>query len=566
MNKYKLILITIVSVLIFNGCYDLDRYPTDKLSSGTFFQKQEHADQAMMAVYSNMQYWDVFGRQFGFDCLGAVGIGYDPPSYATIQRGTYTADENFVKDKFKYLYEGIARINVILQNVGNIAMSDELKEQYKSEAKFMRALYYFVLLDFYGGVPIYDESFIVAEGFNEMLLPRNSADEVREFILKDLDAAIQHLPADWNDANKGRATSGAATALKGKVLLYDKKYTEAASCFENVINSGRYELYPDYEALFKPGGDESSEMIFAMQGMGGVGSDLGIPTTFFMGTRSSYGSCWNNVMAATEFVDSYEWQDGRPYDWEEVVPGFTANNEVKDKTFRATLSDDKKTVVSYPEAKDKLLEMYEKRDPRMTISIILPYTQYKGWVSNAARDCEYVISEGAHESNGFIRVNGNYETYIWRKFVAEYDMNGQITDRRDTPINFPVIRYADVLLMLAECYNETNRLDEAVVLVNQVRERVGMPGLNSGPEWLVVKTKDEMFKRIKHERQVELAAEGHSFSDMKRWGILEDVARDVAGITGKVYYKRVVRDRDYLWPIPQPEMDKNSNLQQNPGW
>jgi len=566
MNKYKLILVAIVSVLILNGCYDLDRYPTDKLSSANFFQKQEHADQAMMAVYSNMQYWDVFGRQFGFDCLGAVGIGYDPPSYATIQRGTYTADENFVKDKFKYLYEGISRVNVILQNVGNIDMSDDLKEQYRAEAKFMRALYYFVLLDFYGGVPIYDESFVVAEDFNEMLLPRSSADQVRDFILKDLDTAIQYLPAGWNDANKGRATSGAAMALKGKVLLYNKKYTEAASCFENVINSGKYELYSDYEELFKPGGDESSEMIFAMQGMGGVGSDLGIPTTFFMGTRSSYGSCWNNVMAATEFVDSYEWQDGRPYDWEEVVPGFTTSSEVKDKTFRATLSDNKTTVVSYPEAKDKLLEMYEKRDPRMAITIILPYTQYKGWVSNAAKDCEYIIAEGANESNGFIRVNGNYETYIWRKFVAEYDMNGLITDRRDTPINYPIIRYADVLLMLAECYNETGKLNDAVELVNKVRSRVGMPGLNSGPTWLSVNTKEEMFKRIKHERQVELAAEGHSFSDMKRWGILEEVARDVAGITGKVYYKRVVRDRDYLWPIPQPEIDKNSSLVQNPGW
>lgn len=271
-------------------------------------------------------------------------------------------------------------------------------------------------------------------------------------------------------------------------------------------------------------------------------------------------------MAATEFVDSYEWQDGRPYDWEEVVPGFTTSSEVKDKTFRATLSDNKTTVVSYPEAKDKLLEMYEKRDPRMAITIILPYTQYKGWVSNAAKDCEYIIAEGANESNGFIRVNGNYETYIWRKFVAEYDMNGLITDRRDTPINYPIIRYADVLLMLAECYNETGKLNDAVELVNKVRSRVGMPGLNSGPTWLSVNTKEEMFKRIKHERQVELAAEGHSFSDMKRWGILEEVARDVAGITGKVYYKRVVRDRDYLWPIPQPEIDKNSSLVQNPGW
>lgn len=566
MNKYKIVVVALASLLMLSGCYDLDRYPTDKLSSGTFFKKQEHADQAMMGVYSVMQYWDVFGRQFGFDCLGAVGMGYDAPAYPNVQRGTYTNREGAVTDKFKFLYEGISRSNIVLQNVDNVEMSSDLIERYKGEAKFLRALFYFTLLDFYGGVPIYDETIVVAEEFSNMLLPRNSADEVRAFIIKDLDAAISVLPAEWDQTNYGRATSNAAMALKGKVYLYNKQYTEAAACFESVINSGRHQLYADYENLFKPGGDESSEMIFAMQAMGGVGTDFGIPTTFFMGSRSSYGSCWNNVMVATEFVNSYEWKDGRPFNWEEVIPGFTTSDDVKDKTFRATLSDDNKTVVAYPEARGTLLEMYENRDPRMMASVILPYTMYKGWVSNAPKDCEYVINGGANESNGFIRVNGNYETYIWRKFVAEYDMDGQINDRRDTPINYPIIRYADVLLMLAECYNETGKLAEAVNLVNQVRARVGMPGLNSGPAWLAVNSKEEMFRRIKHEREVELAAEGHSFSDMRRWGILEETARNVAGFTGKVYYTRVVRERDYLWPIPGAEMDKNDNLVQNPGW
>lgn len=566
MKKYKIFLVAFVSLFTFCGCYDLDRYPADQLSSGTFFKTQDHADQAMMAVYSAMQYWDIFGRQFGFDCLGAIGMGYDAPAYPSIQRGTYTTSETAVTDKFKYLYEGISRANVILQNVDGIDMSDDLKTRYRAEARFMRGLFYFVLLDYWGGVPIYDESLVVADDFSNMLSPRSSADEVRDFILKDMDAAISALPAEWDQANYGRATSGAAMALKGKVYLYNKQYNEAATCFERVTNSGKYALYSDYENLFKPGGDESSEMIFAMQAMGGIGTSFGIPTTFFMGTRSSYGSCWNNVMAATEFVDSYEYADGRPFNWDEVIPGFTSSADVKDKTFRATLSEDQKTVVSYPEAKDKLLEMYEKRDPRMAISVILPYTMYKGNVGNVNKDCEYVIATGVTENNGFIRVNQNYETYVWRKFVAEYDMDGQISDRKDTPINFPIIRYADVLLMLAECYNETGKLADAVGLVNQVRNRVGMPGLNSGPEWLKVNTKDEMFRRIKHEREVELAAEGHSFSDMRRWGILEETARDVVGLTGKVYYQRVVRERDYLWPIPQTEMDRNSNLVQNTGW
>ena len=170
----------------------------------------------------------------------------------------------------------------------------------------MRGLFYFTLMDFFGGVPVYDESFIVADNFNNMNQPRESADKVREFVIADMDAAITSLPLKWDDTNKGRATSGAAMAMKGKVLLFNKQYSDAAKCFENVINSKQYALYGNYANLFKPGGDESSEMIFAIQNMGGVGTDLGMPMTFYMGSRASFGSCWNNVMAATDFVDSYE--------------------------------------------------------------------------------------------------------------------------------------------------------------------------------------------------------------------------------------------------------------------
>lgn len=569
MNKYKLFLSSAASLLLMSGCYDLDRFPEDQLSTGTFFQTQDHADQAMMGVYAKMTDDDVFGRQFGFDCLGPIGAGYDAPAYPNIGRGTYTTTEGAISGKYEELYEGISRANVVLQNVDKCDMSDDLKTQYKAEARFMRGLYYFELLNYWGGVPIYDETTVVAEDFSNMTKARNSAEEVRQFVIEDLNTAIASLPAEWDDSNKGRATSGAAMALKGKVYLYNKQYEEAATCFESVRNSGLYALYSDYGNLFKPGGDESSEMIFAVQNIGGVGQDYGMPTTFYMGSRASYGSCWNNVMAATDFVDSYEWKDGRPFNWDEVISGFNESDEVKQETFYATLTTDATQVVSYPQAREALLQMYDQRDPRMQSSIILPYTDYKGWYNNANMDTEYVITAASgltHESNGFIRVNGNYEMYLWRKFVAEYDMDGTINNRADTPINFPIIRYADVLLMLAECYNEQGRQTDAVALINEVRARVDMPGLNSGPDYLRATTHDEVFQRIRHERAVELAAEGHSFNDMKRWGLLETLAGEVKGFTGRFYYNRVVRERDYLWPIPENEMDRNPNMTQNPGW
>lgn len=548
------------------SCCSLDKYPNDQLSAGTFWKTETHADQAITGVYNMLQNNYVFGVRFGLDCLGSIGSGYDFAAYTTIGRGTYTSRDSWCQNKWTYLYEGIARANLVIQQIGNVDITDELKTRYIAEARFLRGTFYFELLNFYGGVPIYDESTVVSEEFSNMKKARNTADEVREFIISDLDDAIQNLPEKWDDANYGRATKGAAMALKGKVLLFNKQYEEAATMFNSVISSGNYSLYPNYADLFKPEGDASDEMIFAVQNIGGVGQDYGMPTTFYMGTRSSYGSCWDNVTAATDFVDSYECIDGKPFNWDDWIPGFNESDDVKKATFIATMSSDNTKVEAYPEYYDTLLKMYDNRDPRMSATLILPYTHYLGWVSNAERDCEYVIAPGTNENYGFIRVNNGWRIYLFRKFVAEGNMDGAINNRADTPINFPLIRYADVLLMLAECDNELGNIDEAVSLINQVRARSNMPGLNSGPEWLQATTKEEVFERIKHERAVEFAGEGLSFDDYKRWGLLETLARPMKSIVGDTYYNRVVSERDYLWPIPQVEIDQNSALEQNPGW
>ncbi|MDD4515909.1 RagB/SusD family nutrient uptake outer membrane protein [Massilibacteroides sp.] len=574
MKKYKSIILSIAAIIGLSGCYDLDRYPYDQVSSGTFWKTESQAKQAMMGVYNVMKNENAFGITFGLDCLSDIGVGYDNPGYVSMYLGTYTGRTSQVSSKWQTLYDGVMRSNTVLQNLSTVDMTDELKVQYTGEAKFMRALYYFSLMTFYGGVPLYDESWVVDQSFNEMMEPRATEEKTREFILNDLEAAINALPVKWDDANYGRATKGAAHALRGKVLLYNNQFADAAKSFEEIVNdpSGKgygYALYNNYENLFKPEGDQSSEMIFAIQNSGGVGMDYGMPMTFYMGSRSSFGSCWNNVMASTGLADMYEYKDGKPFNWNEIIPGFNESKEIKDKTFRATLSADKKTVVAYPESKDLLLDMYANRDPRMGISLILPYTEYKGWVSNKPKICEFVVAVGTNESNGFIRNNKQWDTYLWRKFVAEHDMDGQINNRAHTPINFPLIRYADVLLMLAECYNETDRQTEAVTLINQVRQRpsVELPALNSGPAWLEAKTKEEIFNRIKQERAVELAGEGHRFHDLRRWKeLLALSGKEELSFAGTRLFTRVVSERDYLWPIPSTEIEKNDKLTQNPGW
>lgn len=129
-----------------------------------------------------------------------------------------------------------------------------------------------------------------------------------------------------------------------------------------------------------------------------------------------------------------------------------------------------------------------------------------------------------------------------------------------------MIRYADVLLMLSECYNELGDLNSAIAELNKVRARVDMPGLNSGASWLAVGSKEEMTQRIRNERAYELGCEGHRYFDLKRWGILGESISDALTVYGELFYTREFQARQTTWPIPMVAIERNPNLTQNTGW
>ncbi|MDD2436892.1 MAG: RagB/SusD family nutrient uptake outer membrane protein [Massilibacteroides sp.] len=555
-------------LLILNGCYDLDQYPADSITAGTFWQDEEDAHEGMMGVYNAMKNDNAFAVYYTRDCLSDIGVGFNWGVYGFIEvaQASSNASSSVYSGVWSALYEGVARANTFLQHIDDVSMDDNTKVQYKAEAYFMRALFYNELLNLFGGVPLYDESTVIDKDYANMLNPRSSADEIRSFILNDLENACTYLPVSWDSDNMGRATQGAAQSLKGKVLLYNKQYNEAAIEFEKVMNSGEYSLYDNYANLFKPGGDESSEMIFAIQNLSGSSTQYGFPV-HYIANRASYGGCINCLVPSNELADMYEYKDGRPFNWDDIFPGFTADNGVKEKVFRCTFDENGKYVATYPEYKDQLLAMYEKRDSRMAETIIMPYTLYKGWVNNAKADCEFVLPCG-NETNGYVRNAFGYNSYLYRKFVPEYDMDGLISSRFHSPTNFPLIRYADILLMLAECDNQLGKQSEAVSLINQVRNRAEMPGLNSGPSYLSATTQEEIFERIKHERAIEFAAEGIRYSDLKRWGILVETVDGQAqnDLFGNTISTKSASDKFYLWPIPETEIEKNSSLTQNTGW
>lgn len=545
--KSNIILSTVslaASLLLVGGCYSLDLYPDNELSDGTFWQTPEHAREAIVGVYSILPNNNVCGELYLEDALGTIGACTDH-DICDIITGNYNSSSSFILKKWSTLYEGIARANIVIRNVrGMSAIDSATKTAILGEARFLRGFFYNMLMNYWGAVPYYDETWVIGEKFAEMKEPRMAEEQLREKILADLDYAITFLPEEWSANDYGRATKGAAQALKGKVLLYAKQYYEAASVFESLIESGHYALDTSYSNIFKPEGDAGNEMIFSVQNISMCGN---------MGNLSSFGKGMNKFTLNPDFVDSYDYLTGTSFDWDLWYPDFTTDNTVKQEAF---LLRDSTTFEdpTYPKGYFKLMMTYNLRDARMGMTAILPYSSYSGWYNGNAVSLEYLVPAvgTGNEEYGSLRVNNSHKAYLFRKFVPEGDSDG---------INFPIIRYADVLLMYAECLNEIDYRVTAVKYLNLVRSRAGMASVSSSM------TKDEAFDAIRHEREVELAGEGHSYMDLKRWGLLDQLNEmEVTDIIGETQYVHKVSERDYHFPIPASEIKLNPALEQNEGW
>ena len=579
MKKIIIYLATmLLAAMTFTGCYDLETYPGDKVNEGTFYKTGDHAHQGLMGIYGMLRLNEAYGYQFCFDHLGDIAYGYN---YYMMFLATYTDRDGTIQAHWQTFYDGIHRVNTFIRSVKGMGgiITDEQINEYVAEAKFLRAMFYFSLTDLFGGVPYYDESTNVNEEFMNLKQPRSSLAEVRAHILEDLDEAIKYLPVEHAASEYGRATKGAAYALRGKVYLYDKEWQSAIKDFEEIVynksNNYGYDLDDDYARVFKLyNGAKSPETVFSIQNKSGVGTEYGMQIQALMGCRGAYGSCWNNTVPSTQLVDMYEFKDGRPFNWDEIFPGYNAMTPEQRKELLSVEMDGAGAIVGLREADTaKILSAYTCRDPRLMATVIVPYSHYMGNIGRTTNvDLIFALDHNlsGNANGGTIQNNAGWVSYLYRKFVTEGDQGGAISNRLHTPFAFPLIRFADVLLMLSEAYNEAGQLDKAVTEFNKVRTRVGMPGLNSGPEWMVVSNKEQMAERIRKERAVEFAGEGLRFSDLRRWGYeiahktLNNV--DAVNIYGEPIYTHLFTERDMLWPIPGVERERNDALTQNPGW
>lgn len=556
------------------GCADdlLDTAPYDEVSSENMWTTENLTELGVTGVYNVLRNGGVVGNGlYQMDMYGLTTQERDGAS--GMLTGTINSTDGLFTQNWQTLYEGIHRANDAITNIPEKSpISEDKKNRYIAEVKFLRAYFYFSLNRLYKGVPIYLEP-IEDEDATK---PRDSEEDVWKVILDDLEECLEEeeLPEkyDARDSDYGRITKGAAYALRGKVYLYQEKWEEAISDFEEVEKMG-YELFSDYQTLFTEDNEQSNEMIFSVQNKeeAGYGND----THFRCGTRSSKGSCWNTYLVTPHIVDLYQNKDGSEFKWEDVISGYNNLSPSEREVYflRNDLEEGEIDDANERGAKmseyisggneERLKKTYENRDPRLKANVITPYSSYVGEM--AGEDHEVVSRWPFRSENEPTRdLRTDTQTrfyYLHRKFVYEgTSLNG----REQVPIDFPIIRYADVLLMWAEALYEKGETSLAVNKVNEVRNRVNMPDIEENVQ-------NDLRQEIRNERRREFVNEGINFFDELRWKTLEEKVYDNQGGLKLCWGENAIDynwpgDFVYQWAIPQTEIERNSELEQNPGW
>ncbi len=479
-----------------------------------------------------------------------------------------------MQNHWQYLYELVHRSNTVIRNVAGMPISQETIDRVTGEAKFLRAMAYFRMLNCWGAVPYYDETCDINEEFATLDAPRTPADEIRRHVIDDLTEAIEKLPVKWDDADLGRATRGAAYTLRGKVYLFDKQWDKAIADFEEIICNRNadygYALHPDYNELFRLyNGKHSPEMIFSIQSIDGNTAGYALDIVSYFGNKSTMRLiAGNRIVPSTRLVDMYENLDGTPFDWDTLFPGFNEGGADVRRRYMSVAIDHGSTRITDLLDCDTTLVMdaYRNRDPRLNLNVITPYSHYLGTdAGSSPMDKQFVLADASKggapmEAMAFIRNSEGWNSYFWRKWIPTGNLDGYWGEYNRTPYEFPIIRLGDVILMLAEAYNETGQLDKAVAEVNKIRSRVNMPDIDSAGG------KEGVAARIRDERARELAGEGQRYWDLRRWGLLQESVKDATDIFGDLMYTRSYQSRHELWPIPLVELDRNPNLTQNTGW
>ncbi len=489
-SRYTFIVAALSLVVIAAvGCRDfLDLEPEFTQDAENYFINADDYDRALTGAYDLLQgsFMSLWIGEIASDNAIAGGESVtDTEGLHEIDEMRHDAVNTELRNIFRWNYAGITRANYIMEFKDNIDF--EGKTQVLAQTRFLRAFYYFELTKFFGDVPLVVDERLGAQEVNE--IERTPQSEVYAQIEEDLQFAADNL--DWTNPVKGRVTKGAALALLGKAQLYQSKFAEAASTFDQVIQSGQYALIDNYNNLFSVANEGHSETVFDVQYTGLEGG--------------SYG-----CLICLEGNAAPGFQGIRQYDGPVYGDGNSYNLPTQD-----------------------LYDAFDQSDPRRDASVL---------------DIEAFIAAQPNPSSITYAIGGGGHTgYYNNKYIKRQGEIGLPDNDLTSPVNYRVIRYADVLLMAAEANAQTGNDGLAQQYLNEVRQRVGMPLITSGG--------DQLLQDIYTERRLELSGEGHRFFDLVRTGEAEE---NIEGFTvGK----------HELFPIPQLEIDlAGGNWQQNPSY
>lgn len=550
MKKYINKLVGLVVILAVVSCDNLDRVPLDNPSSKTFFSNQLEMETAVNRLYTS-EFFQKDSERWGDNEWSRSDNGN------SFLAGTNTSQSFDFSTGWSNSYTAINRANVILDNLNNPTdYKAGVKNRIEGEAKFTRAYNYGLLAIRFKDVPLILKPISTKEALE---VEQSAQNEVLNLVFQDLDDAIGLLPESYSGVQ--RITKGAALALKARIALYTKSYAIAASAAKQIIDSKKYELYPSYRDLFLAPGQTSKEIVFSLP------RSLTFAVTYNIQydiSRLAGGYASNIPMIS--LIDSFECTDGLTID-------------------KSPLYDVK--------------QPFEKRDPRLRASLVVPGDQWLGYVYNSRPSAAQTIRLSDN------KLIGNQDSQAVNAFPSFTGLLKKKGIPNDPAINWKsqdfdniVIRYAEVLLTYAEAKIELNEIDQTVLdAINTVRARAYGVSLGNTSNYpaLITTNQSELRRYVRRERRVEFCFEGLRYRDILRWGIANEVfnksvygypktetagwpiagtptfdANDIPNYSAfasnlNVIYTTVFDpEKHYLWAIPFGEFTINNKLKQNP--
>ncbi len=486
------------------GFLDEDRNP-NSLGPEGFWKNEADILKGLTAAYAGLQptieWGQPFERYIVIDNYRSDELDFRPDVTAWAQLAMFTNEStNYVpRDEWVNLYASINYCNQCLDNIPNVPDNDsESTKQAKAtgiaEARFLRAFYYYRLfINFGERLPMFLNEIQGSE--EEFYPPQVEADVVKNFIETELSECQADLPESWNSSMAGRANKYTAAALLGKYYMFIGEEAKAKTEFAKVINSHRYELMENYGDNFDGLHKNNKESVFEVQFTG-----------IMEGSHYEY-NLFTVHLGPDNGCGAYE--EAYPSNWlfETMKKDLTVDGEYSDRLYQTIIFDDSKSRPFY----------YGEGEDFKT-----------------------------HHKDGEI---------FWRKYVTYDESLGDYWD--NSGFNVPIIRYADVLLLYAECLNKEGNTKEAIKYINQVRDRVHVTPL---PDTM---SATEVLKHLQDvERPCELALEGSRWYDLIRWGIVEQALKDHE----KPFASNFLSTKHVKLAIPHQEFLMNPDWVQNEGY